>query len=243
MPPRRRSCSGYRGVRARPNGTFYAEIQSDDEHIGLRTFETAHEAARAYDAAEALTATAAAITRDARQHERELEQRLVIAERDERMCLEWARRFPEDVAVEEAFYAEKEEAKAMLKAAKKHDREARRAKKEAKKKEKEEKVARKEEEKKNGAGPSTLPPPISTRLPKDHPLKSDLNYPTPTFPHYLLDAKPCLRLVSNLSPLSPRRQALPAPPTSTYNYGTGPPFHPEVLMPAAATNLNCCSSC
>jgi EREBP-like factor len=49
MPPRRRSSSGYRGVRARPSGTFYAEIRSGDERIGLGTFETAHEAARAYD--------------------------------------------------------------------------------------------------------------------------------------------------------------------------------------------------
>jgi hypothetical protein len=50
MPPRCRSSSGYRGVRARPNRTFYAEIRSGEERIGLGTFETAHEAARAYDA-------------------------------------------------------------------------------------------------------------------------------------------------------------------------------------------------
>jgi hypothetical protein len=50
MPPRRRSSSSYRGIHARPNGTFYAEIRSNDERIGLGTFETAHEAARAYDA-------------------------------------------------------------------------------------------------------------------------------------------------------------------------------------------------
>jgi hypothetical protein len=42
MPPRHRSSSGYRGVRARPNGTFYAEIRSGDERISLSTFETAH---------------------------------------------------------------------------------------------------------------------------------------------------------------------------------------------------------
>jgi hypothetical protein len=51
----------------------------------------------------------------------ELEQRRVIAERDERMR-QWAWRFPENVAAMEAFYAEKEEAKA----AKKTDREERR---------------------------------------------------------------------------------------------------------------------
>jgi hypothetical protein len=50
MPPCRRSSSGYRGVRAWPNGAFYAEIRSGEERIGLGTFETAHEATRAYDA-------------------------------------------------------------------------------------------------------------------------------------------------------------------------------------------------
>jgi hypothetical protein len=49
MPPRRHSSSGYRGVCARLNGTFYAEIRSGNERIGLGTFETVHEAARAYD--------------------------------------------------------------------------------------------------------------------------------------------------------------------------------------------------
>jgi hypothetical protein len=47
MPPHRRSSSGYCGVRSRPNGAFYAEIRSGDERIGLETFKTAHEAARA----------------------------------------------------------------------------------------------------------------------------------------------------------------------------------------------------
>jgi hypothetical protein len=61
------------------------------------------------------------------------------------MSLEWARQFPEDVAVMEAFYAEKEEAKFAIKAAK-----------QAARKEREEKAARRAEEKKNGAGPSTI---------------------------------------------------------------------------------------
>jgi hypothetical protein len=44
------SGTGYRGVRARPKGTYYAEIRDGGERIGLGTYETAHEAAHAYDA-------------------------------------------------------------------------------------------------------------------------------------------------------------------------------------------------
>ncbi|KAE8796772.1 putative AP2 protein [Hordeum vulgare] len=51
MSPRRRSASGYRGVRQRPNGGFYAEIRSGDLRLSLGTYDTAHEAARAFDAA------------------------------------------------------------------------------------------------------------------------------------------------------------------------------------------------
>jgi hypothetical protein len=40
------SGTGYRGVRARPKGTYYAEIRDGGERIGLGTYETAHEAAR-----------------------------------------------------------------------------------------------------------------------------------------------------------------------------------------------------
>jgi hypothetical protein len=60
----------------------------------------------------------------------------------------------------EAFYAEKAEEKAAVKAVKKADREERRAKKSARKKERGKKAARKatrkKEEKKNGAGPSMI---------------------------------------------------------------------------------------
>ncbi|KAK1617124.1 hypothetical protein QYE76_022641 [Lolium multiflorum] len=44
------SGTGYRGVRARPKGAYYAEIRDGGGRIGLGTYETAHEAARAYDA-------------------------------------------------------------------------------------------------------------------------------------------------------------------------------------------------
>ncbi|XP_051201782.1 ethylene-responsive transcription factor RAP2-3-like [Lolium perenne] len=107
MPLRRRSTSGYHGVRARPSGRFYAEIRSGDERIRLGTFDTAHEAALAYDVvawrlgrsrrtmnfhdvwtreqAEQLAPPSPVITREQQRHQRELEQRLLIAERDERL--------------------------------------------------------------------------------------------------------------------------------------------------------------
>nr|XP_051206452.1 ethylene-responsive transcription factor ERF061-like [Lolium perenne] len=178
MPPRRRSASGYRGVRARPSGRFDAEIRSGEERIRLGTFDTAHEAARAYDAvawrlgrprrqmnfddvwtreqAEMLAPPSPIVTREEQRRHLELEQRLLIAERDEAMRLEWARRFPEDVAATEAFYAQKEEKKAAMKAEKKASREKRRAESAARKKARAEAAAKRKEEKKKGAGPSTV---------------------------------------------------------------------------------------
>ncbi|XP_051221382.1 uncharacterized protein [Lolium perenne] len=124
MDPRRRSSSSYRGVPARPNGTFYAEIRSADERIGLGTFETAHEAGcvrrgrlaprplstvrelrrRLDTAAGGSPHAPPAVTREARQRQGELEQRLVFAERDEHMHLEWARRLPKDVSCGDLAY-------------------------------------------------------------------------------------------------------------------------------------------
>jgi hypothetical protein len=71
--------------------------------------------------AEMLAPPPPAVTREQRQ--RELEQRLVIAEHDERLRLKWCKQFPKDVAVMEAFYVEKAEEKAAMKAVKKADRE------------------------------------------------------------------------------------------------------------------------
>ncbi|XP_051229948.1 uncharacterized protein [Lolium perenne] len=135
MPPRRRSASGYHGVRAWPSGRFDEEIRSGDERIRLDTFDTTHEAARAYDAIawrvgrsrmtmnfhdvwtrEQLAPPSPVIMREQKRRRRELEQRLIIVERDEALRLEWARQFPEDVAATEAFYAQKEEEKAKKKA-------------------------------------------------------------------------------------------------------------------------------
>ena len=124
MPPRRRSQSGYRGVRARPNGTFYAEIRSGDERISLGTFETAHAAARAYDAVawrlgrsrrqmnftDVTTAQQdravdrapppRLVTADERTAHRELQTRLLIAERDAQMMAEYRRTHLQEAAAE-----------------------------------------------------------------------------------------------------------------------------------------------
>ncbi|KAE8776610.1 putative AP2 protein [Hordeum vulgare] len=51
MSSRRRSSSGYRGVRECPSSTYYAVIRSGDVRLGLGMFKTAHEAVRAYDVA------------------------------------------------------------------------------------------------------------------------------------------------------------------------------------------------
>ena len=100
-----------------------------------------------------------AVMQEARVRQREQERRLLAAERAERERLDWARRFPEDVAEEVAYYAERRAQKDAHIAAKKKEREARRAKAAAKKKRNEEAVARLERREaamKNGAGPSTI---------------------------------------------------------------------------------------
>lgn len=126
MPPRRRNSSGYRGVRARPAGTFSAEIRSGETRLSLGTFETAHEAARAYDAAawrlgrplramnfrdartreqaQRLAPPPRLVTAEERHRAREREERLLIAEEDERVMARWREQFPVDVAAERAFW-------------------------------------------------------------------------------------------------------------------------------------------
>jgi hypothetical protein len=51
MPPRRRSASGFKGMRPRPNGLFYAEVRTAGFHLTLGTYNSLEEAARVYDAA------------------------------------------------------------------------------------------------------------------------------------------------------------------------------------------------
>ncbi|KAF7101485.1 hypothetical protein CFC21_102814 [Triticum aestivum] len=120
MPPRRRGASGFRGVRLRPNGGYYSEIRSGDLRLGLGTYGTAREAARAYDAAawrlgrprgqmnfqdvytlqQALDVAPPPrlnTTEDRAEHV-ERQRHLLVAQEDERVMGEWRRRHPEDVA-------------------------------------------------------------------------------------------------------------------------------------------------
>ena len=131
MPPRRRGASSYRGVRQRPNGWYSAEIRSGDVRLGLGTFRTPHEAARAYDAtasrldrpreqmnfqdvhtrqqAQDVAPQPRLITDQDRAEHGRRQRRLLVAEEDERAMAEWRRRHPEDVANAEAFWARRRE--------------------------------------------------------------------------------------------------------------------------------------
>ncbi|KAE8803415.1 Protein TRANSPARENT TESTA 12 [Hordeum vulgare] len=129
MLPRPRGTSGYRGVRERPSGAYYAEIRSGDVRLGLGTFETTHEAARVYDAAvwrlersraqmnfwdvymreqaHDLALPPRLISDQDRQEHRRQQRRLLVVEEDERDMAEWRRHHPKDVATENAFWAER----------------------------------------------------------------------------------------------------------------------------------------
>ncbi|KAM0823783.1 hypothetical protein ACQ4PT_070637 [Festuca glaucescens] len=128
MAPRRNS-SGFVGVRARPSGTFYAEIRAGGARLTLGTFATVEQAARAYDAAawrlrrprqqlnfkdcasleeaEFLAGFDNLVTTEQRRRRQQLQRRLAIAQADERAMEARAAAFPQDVLDERAFYAQK----------------------------------------------------------------------------------------------------------------------------------------
>ncbi|KAE8769901.1 putative AP2 protein [Hordeum vulgare] len=130
MTPRRRGASGYRSVRLRPKGGYYSEIRSGDLRLSLGTYETAHEAARAFDAAawrlgrprgmnfQDVYTLQQAIdvapsprlnTAQDRAEHAALQRCLLVAQEDERVMAEWRQRHPEDVAYEQDYQARRRE--------------------------------------------------------------------------------------------------------------------------------------
>ncbi|XBI67951.1 hypothetical protein VPH35_047217 [Triticum aestivum] len=131
MPPRRRGASGYRCVRLRPNGGYYAEIRSGDLRLGLGTYGTAREAGRAYDAAawrlgrprgqmnfqdvytlqqalDRATPPRLNTAQDRAEHA-ERQRRLLVAQEDEWVMAEWRHRHLEDVAYKQSYWARRRE--------------------------------------------------------------------------------------------------------------------------------------
>ncbi|KAK1696639.1 hypothetical protein QYE76_013336 [Lolium multiflorum] len=127
MSPRRRGSSGFRGVRARLNGTFYAEIRAGGFHVTLSTFNTPELAARAYDAAawrfrrlrrdlnfqdvesleeaEFLVPAPRLVNEEDCRRHRQAQHRIAIAERDWELMRQWREQFPSDVDNTKAFFA------------------------------------------------------------------------------------------------------------------------------------------
>ena len=131
MPPRRRETWGYRGVHACPSGGFSAEIRFRGMRLGLGNFDTANEAARAYDAAawhlwwshrtlnfpnvptreraQELAPLPRLSTDEDRRDNRRREHRLSIAKMDEEAMALWRQHFPQDIINEREFYAQRRE--------------------------------------------------------------------------------------------------------------------------------------
>ncbi|KAE8781036.1 Ethylene-responsive transcription factor CRF1 [Hordeum vulgare] len=129
MPPHRRGSLGFRGVRERPSGTFYAEICSDDMRLGLGTFDTTVEAARVYEAvawrlnrphrdmnfpkvmarqrAQRLAPPPRVITEEDRRENWRRECHLSIAEMDEHAMTAWRQQFLQDALDERAFFIQR----------------------------------------------------------------------------------------------------------------------------------------
>ncbi|XP_020198680.1 uncharacterized protein [Aegilops tauschii subsp. strangulata] len=130
MPPRRRGGSGFRGVRVRPFGTYSASIRlGGGVRLGLGTFDTAQDGARAYNAAawrlrrsrwgmnftdvatperaQELAPFSRLITDEDRHKNGRRVRRLSLAEMDKEAMALWRQRFPQDIINEEQFFAER----------------------------------------------------------------------------------------------------------------------------------------
>ena len=129
MPPRCRETWVYRGGRAHPSGGFSAEIRFCGMRLGLGNFNTANEAARAYDMAawrlrwphrtlnfpnmptreraQELAPLPRLITDEDHRDNRRREHRLGIAEMDEEAMALWRQRFTQDIINEREFYVQR----------------------------------------------------------------------------------------------------------------------------------------
>ncbi|KAK1645340.1 hypothetical protein QYE76_063145 [Lolium multiflorum] len=126
MPPRRRGSSGFRGVRVRPSGRFYAEIRAGGFTLG--TYNTPELAARAYDAAawrfrrprrdmnfpdvesleeaEFLAPPPCLVDDEDRRRHRQCSAGSPSPRNDERLMRRWRAQFPNDVDNTDAFFAD-----------------------------------------------------------------------------------------------------------------------------------------
>ncbi|XBI89175.1 hypothetical protein VPH35_027039 [Triticum aestivum] len=144
------NASDFRGVRERPSVAFSAEIMFSEKRLILGTFDTAEQAARAYDAAawrlrrpsremnfsdvsSQRTHDLAPLLRlftddDRRVHWRRM-YRLAIAEMDVHALVVWRECFPQDIVDERHFY----EQRGMERKARRTERAAYRERKRARK--------------------------------------------------------------------------------------------------------------
>ncbi|XP_020162137.1 uncharacterized protein [Aegilops tauschii subsp. strangulata] len=122
------NASDFHGVRERPSVAFSAEILFGEKRLILGTFDTAEQAARAYDAAawrlrrpgremnfsdvssqraQDLAPLPRLFTDEDRRVHRRRMRRLAIAEMDVQALVLWRERFPQDIVDERQFYEQR----------------------------------------------------------------------------------------------------------------------------------------
>ncbi|XP_020155874.1 uncharacterized protein [Aegilops tauschii subsp. strangulata] len=129
MSMRRLGASDFRRVHERRSGAFSFEIWFGEKRLSLGTFDTAEEAARAYDAAawrlrrprremnfpdvstsqraQDLAPLPRLFTDEDRRDNRRRQRRLAIAEMDVEAMAVWRERFPQDIVNERQFYKQR----------------------------------------------------------------------------------------------------------------------------------------